>query len=103
MPLTAPSSRLLLAARRSKVPVRLSRDAGRYLCNYLCWRAAEAAARPGGPRLVSFVHVPLVRPSVTARSRRLALDDLARAGTAILTAFVAAARRSLPNVNLAQT
>src|SRR4029077_19343260 len=42
--LALPYARHLLAAARSvKAPVTLSRDAGRYLCNYLCWRASEAA------------------------------------------------------------
>jgi pyroglutamyl-peptidase len=53
----APQRRLLAAARTAGVPVKLSRDAGRYLCNYLCWRASES----GGPRLAAFVHVPLVK------------------------------------------
>ncbi|MDO8875307.1 MAG: pyroglutamyl-peptidase I [Pseudolabrys sp.] len=53
----APQRRLLAAARNAGVPVRLSRDAGRYLCNYLCWRASEV----GGPKLAAFVHVPLVK------------------------------------------
>ena len=39
----APVDRLLMAARSAGVPVRRSYDAGGYLCNYLCWRAAEAA------------------------------------------------------------
>ncbi|MEI8276072.1 MAG: pyroglutamyl-peptidase I [Hyphomicrobiales bacterium] len=52
----APQRRLLAAARTAGLAVRLSRDAGRYLCNYLCWKASEA----GGPGLAAFVHVPLV-------------------------------------------
>ena len=57
----APARRLLAAVRAAGVPAALSRDAGRYLCNYLCWRAAEAAGKNGGPRLAAFVHVPPVR------------------------------------------
>src|SRR5262249_37840218 len=56
----APAHRMLRAARASGVPAALSHDAGSYLCNYLCWRAAEAG-RGGGPRLIAFVHVPQVR------------------------------------------
>ena len=56
----APRSGSCLRHVATGVPVALSRDAGRYLCNYLCWRAAEAA-RAGAPRLVAFVHVPAVR------------------------------------------
>ena len=81
--------RLLAAVRKTLSAAALSRDAGRYLCNYLCWRALEAAARPRGP-LVAFVHVPLLRQGA---SGRLTLDDLARAGGALLLAMVSEARR----------
>ena len=95
-PIPAPLVRLLDAARGARVPGGLSPDAGRYLCNYACWRAAEAVAAPGGPRLAAFVHVPLVRrvprPRRSGR-RRWLHDDLARAGTAMLMALAAAARR----------
>ena len=60
LPLRAPAQRLLAAARATGMPAALSGDAGSYLCNYLCWRAGEAAARDGGPRLIAFVHVPIV-------------------------------------------
>ena len=81
--------RLLAALRRTLDAAALSRDAGRYLCNYLCWRALEAAAKPDGP-LVAFVHVPLIRPGMTGR---ISPDDLARAGGALLLAMVSEARR----------
>ena len=71
-----PTRRLLAAVRAVGVPAALSRDAGRYLCNYLCWRAAEAATRKGGPNVAAFVHVPPVRrnplPRGSAGKRRLA-------------------------------
>lgn len=89
-----PARRLLAAVRAVSVPVALSRDAGCYLCNYLCWRAAEAAARKGGPNVAAFVHVPPVRrnplPHGSAGKRRLAAADLARAGGAILCAIASA-------------
>ena len=92
VPLRTPAQRLLSAARATGVPVALSRDAGRYLCNYLCWRAAEAAGT-GAPSLVAFVHVPAVRRA-SSQSRRdlLTLDQLIDAGEAILRAAVGAAR-----------
>jgi pyroglutamyl-peptidase len=98
----APQRRLLAAARAARVPVRLSRDAGRYLCNYLCWRASAR----GGPRLAAFVHVPLVsraaRPTHSAHSRfrgderRMVLtaEDLFRAGQRILVEMAAAVNRT---------
>ena len=65
-------------------------DAGRYLCNYLCWRAAEAASTCG-LRLVSFIHVPrLQRIHGRSRQPQLTFDDLALAGEAILRAALAA-------------
>jgi pyroglutamyl-peptidase len=92
LPLRSPAQRLLSAARATGVPVALSRDAGRYLCNYLCWRAAEAACA-GAPRLVAFVHVPAVRRARSPSQRNLlTLDDLVAAGEAIIRAAVTAAR-----------
>ena len=88
----APIDRLLTAARSAGVPVRRSRDAGGYLCNYLCWRAAETA-HTGRPQLATFVHVPPVHPQATTRTRpALTFDDLLRAGEAIVRAAAAAVR-----------
>lgn len=92
----APAIRLLSAARTAHVPTVLSPDAGRYLCNFLCWRAAEAAATPGGPPLAAFIHVPPVprvqRPRQPDKPR-ISQKDLTRAGTGLLMALTAAARR----------
>jgi pyroglutamyl-peptidase len=85
----APHQRLLAAARSAGVPVKLSRDAGRYLCNYLCWRVLEA----GGPALAAFVHVPLVpRDPVPRRAgnKTLTANALRRAGTRLVLALAAA-------------
>jgi len=85
----APFRRLAQAARAARVPVRLSRNAGSYLCNYLYWCALEH--QPHNPPLVVFVHVPLVR---RGHGKRLpGLDDLVRASKAILLALVSASRR----------
>ena len=54
LPLRAPAQRLLMAALATGVPAALSHDAGHYLCNYLCWRAAESA-RAGVLRLAAFL------------------------------------------------
>jgi len=93
--LPGPVQKLLSVLRGAQVPVRLSRDAGRYLCNYLCWRAAEAT-RKKRPRLAAFIHVPQVRRG--ARPKRsnkaqLSLDDLVRAGGCVMATIVAEARR----------
>jgi len=91
LPLRAPAHRLTGAIRAAGLPVTLSQDAGSYLCNYLCWRAAEA-----GPRLAAFVHAPKVRRHPRprgAKRRRLTVNDLARAGERLLMEVLAAARR----------
>jgi pyroglutamyl-peptidase len=101
--LRVPARRLLLAALSTGVPAALSHDAGRYLCNYLCWRAAEAAGK-GGPQLIAFIHVPIVargrrngpyRPALHRQfpRRRVTLDDLMAAGEAIVRAAQTAARK----------
>jgi pyroglutamyl-peptidase len=96
--LAVPGQRLVAAVRARGLPAAPSRDAGRYLCNYLCWRASEMAGTAGGPRLVAFVHVPKVRRIARmrkgGRSRQFTADDLLRAGEAIVVAAVAAARAS---------
>jgi pyroglutamyl-peptidase len=97
-PMRAPAQLLLKAVRKTGVRARLSRDAGQYLCNYLCWYATEAAATKGGPSLAAFVHVPLVKPKAArsrkmAASKRLTADDLLKAGTRVLGALAAEIRR----------
>jgi pyroglutamyl-peptidase len=92
--LPVPAQRLVAAVRATGIPAVLSGDAGNYLCNYLCWRAGEAAERDGIPRLVAFVHVPNAhirnarrRDAAGQRSRlRITFADLVRAGEAILRA-----------------
>jgi pyroglutamyl-peptidase len=94
--LPVPARHLLAAARGARVPVKLSRDAGRYLCNYLCWTAADVVARAQGPRLAAFIHVPPIARTPRRRNGHtngFTLDELTRAGTRILVAMAAAARR----------
>jgi pyroglutamyl-peptidase len=90
----APFVRLLGAVRASAVPARLSRDAGRYLCNYAYWRALERS-RDGRP-LVQFVHIPGVSrgPHRLWRGRRPPrLGALVGAAERLLIALIAASRR----------
>jgi pyroglutamyl-peptidase len=95
--LRTPVRRLLAAARGARVPARVSRDAGRYLCNYLCWRAMEAARDAERLRVVAFIHVPIVArstvPRPRARKRRILTNDLERAGRGFLRAVASAAQR----------
>lgn len=86
MAIRAPRARLLQAARQTGVPAKLSRDAGRYLCNAVFWRGLEWAARRGGPSVVAFVHVPKL-------GRGINLARLLRGGEAIALAILTAARQ----------
>jgi pyroglutamyl-peptidase len=94
----APFHRLLAALRAHHVPARLSRDAGRYLCNYAYWRALAHAAN-GGP-LVQFVHIPALArsPQPHRRGRRPvpSLEQLARAAERLLIALAAASKAQQP-------
>jgi pyroglutamyl-peptidase len=85
MPMRSPASRLGRAARRAGTAAQTSRDAGKYLCNYLCWRVTEAAARPA-----AFIHVPPVRRNAVRKGTRVVTPAaLQRAASAILAEFAA--------------
>jgi pyroglutamyl-peptidase len=100
-----PLARLVHAGRTAGVATARSRNAGAYLCNYVYWRALEAAALPGGPHSVIFIHVPPIgmkkvakqRPTKrriggSIKQRRPArLNDLVRAGEAIVLAMMSLA------------
>lgn len=97
LPLPTPAQRLVMAARSTGVAAAISRDAGRYLCNYLSWRVIEATAGPAGPSFAAFVHVPGLRQTAVRRgargARRWRMRDLLRGGEAILLAAAAETRR----------
>ena len=86
--------RLIAAAQRGRVPARLSRDAGRYVCNASLFCCLDKTRRKRRT-LVTFIHIPWPR----ARNARRLHDKqpssmaLFRAGEAILRALVAEARR----------
>jgi len=92
----APFADLLGALRGGAIPSRLSRDAGRYLCNYSYWRGLERA--DGGSPLVQFIHIPWVRFSPRRRhqSRSVAFRPLVIAAERLLLALIAAKRRQSP-------
>jgi pyroglutamyl-peptidase len=89
----APFARLAGAARTSAATSRLSRDAGRYLCNYAYWRALERT--DSGEPLVQFVHIPPVSSKPRRRGKRPtpSLTQLLNAADAVLIALIAARRR----------
>jgi pyroglutamyl-peptidase len=88
------TARLLRAALQTGVLARSSRDAGRYLCNYLCWRAIEAGTASPQPPLTAFIHVPLVPRGTVSRKgvSRVSFEQLVDAGEAILFEMIRAAR-----------
>lgn len=92
----APFQRLLCALRAGHVPARLSRDAGRYLCNYAYWRALAHA--DNGRPLVQFVHIPALARHRRRRGghRAPSLAQLARAAEHLLVALAAAKRAQQP-------
>jgi pyroglutamyl-peptidase len=87
----APFARLAGAAGPR---ARLSRDAGRYLCNYVYWRALEHVR--GTRPLVQFVHIPPVDTKLRPRRRSKrppTLTQFLKPAEALLIALVAASRR----------
>jgi pyroglutamyl-peptidase len=95
----APFARLLGAARTRTRASRLSRDAGRYLCNYLYWRALEHL-RQDGP-LVQFIHIPPVSNKARRHSGKkqqpLSLAQLVNGAEAILIALMVASQATNRN------
>jgi pyroglutamyl-peptidase len=91
LPICAPRTALLEAARSCRIPARLSRDAGSYLCNYIYWRGLEAATQPTGPKVVVFIHIPNVRDVGDGKpqSCRFTFADLLETGEALLAAVIA--------------
>ncbi len=107
-----PLAPLLKAARSTGLKAVRSRNAGAYLCNYAYWRGLEASAASRGPSVVIFIHVPptrlkalrkraptgkdrvkMIGARVGPRQRAPQLDDLVRAGEAIVVAMLALRRR----------
>jgi pyroglutamyl-peptidase len=83
----APFARLAGAAG-----TRLSRDAGRYLCNYVYWRALEQVR--GTRPLVQFVHIPPVGTKPRRHSNKPPkLAQFLIPAEALLIALIAASRR----------
>lgn len=96
--------KLLSAARKTGIDARSSLSAGYYLCNYLSWRAIEATRLSNGPRLVSFVHIPLV-PRQAAHNRKgmsgqVTFEQLVDAGEAMLMSMVKLAKQSSLNAQI---
>ncbi len=90
----APFHQLLNVVRRNKLPARLSRDAGVYLCNYAYWRALQHVR--GRHPLVQFVHIPWVHAAPrrgTFKRRLPTLSRLVAASENLLIALLTVSRR----------
>jgi pyroglutamyl-peptidase len=95
------TAKLLRAAVGTGIDARASRDAGSYLCNYLSWRAIEAASKGDNLRVASFVHIPLLSRDGAARRKGMpgiTLDQLVDAGEAMLLEMVRLARQTAREV-----
>jgi len=91
---------LFRAASETGLDVRLSRDAGSYLCNYLSWRAIEAANAGDGPGITAFIHVPPVaRGSAPYSAAPMTLTQLVTVGEALLLTTVKLARQAAMTVD----
>jgi pyroglutamyl-peptidase len=90
------TAKLLRAARVTGIDARSSRDAGAYLCNYLSWRAIEAAGTDDDLRLAAFIHIPLLARGTSLRkgASRITLEELVDAGEAMLMEMVKQVRRA---------
>jgi pyroglutamyl-peptidase len=91
------TAKLLRAAHATGIDARPSRDAGAYLCNYLSWRAIEAAGSDDHLQLAAFIHIPLLPrgdPSLRKGAGRITLEELVDAGEAMLMEMVKQARQA---------
>ncbi|HUC50883.1 MAG TPA: pyroglutamyl-peptidase I [Xanthobacteraceae bacterium] len=80
-----------LGAARSRFPSRLSRDAGRYLCNYVYWQVLQRADK--GRPLMQFVHIPPLHVIRRRSGRRTSFARLVGAAEAILIILITASRQ----------
>lgn len=91
------TAKLLRAAHATGIDARPSRDAGAYLCNYLSWRAIEAAGTDDHLQLAAFIHIPqLARGKVLRKGAgRITLEELVDAAEAMLMEMVKQARQAV--------
>ena len=106
---TAPATRrfgphtqhLLQAAKATGIDVRSSINAGAYLCNYLSWRAIEAAECRPRSLLAAFIHVPKVpRDARSGKPEAISFEQLVDAGEVMLAALIQRARAARTRANL---
>lgn len=79
---TLPVGRIGARIAALGLPVEISRDAGRYLCNALLYRSLGLGGRPTG-----FLHLPPTRDLVGLARSRFTLPDLVDATAAAIAAI----------------
>lgn len=83
--IAAPAETLRVAIARTKAPVRLSNNAGRYLCNGLYAQSLQLRAKQSDPRPTVFIHIPMPAPKpgtvpkARRKTQRLSIAAMARA------------------------
>ncbi|CAM5429996.1 Pyrrolidone-carboxylate peptidase OS=Afipia felis OX=1035 GN=pcp PE=3 SV=1 [Afipia felis] len=92
--------RLLQAAKATSIDVRMSINAGAYLCNYLSWRAIEAAGQhPRALPLAAFIHVPKLPRDHSVKPGAVGFEQLADAGETMLMVLLQRARAARSRAN----
>lgn len=71
------------ALTKAGLPVKVSNDAGAFVCNYVFYRLMES--NQDTLRLCGFIHVPLLPEQAEDNSPSMSLDDMKRGLSAILT------------------
>ena len=99
-----PATQIVARLRRRGIPAVVSRDAGRYLCNALTYRAQELARDGNGAVRSGFIHLPasLVHERIATRGPsgncRLAWDDVVTGGIEAIAATMGMGAVPLPAV-----
>lgn len=82
-PSTLPLAGIESALAKAGLPVKTSKSAGTFVCNYLFYRLMES--NQDTLRLCGFIHVPLLPEQASEDEPSLSIDDLKRGLSAILT------------------
>lgn len=86
---TLPTEAMVAAIRAAGVPVRLSDDAGRYLCNEVLFSTLHHLAKRGLDTPAGFIHVPLLPEVAEEDKPSLPTKETAKGVLAALEALAA--------------
>lgn len=92
LPAQLPAGLIAARLRRRGLPVEISRDAGRYLCNAALYHSLEIARSERWPlRASGFIHLPVsLHPRLHERSSQLTLPQAIEGGLEIIAACLGA-------------